>query len=131
MAIVYWNRALKREETELVYGDAGIRFLYGTYPGQRLADWLLSTKPVSQLYGAYQASGVSRGKVEPFVAKFNIPMDEYEAPAGGFKSFNDFFIRKFKPGKRVFAAEPSRMPAPAEARYLAWERVTDDQLFPV
>jgi phosphatidylserine decarboxylase len=129
--IVFWNRAEKREETELVYGDAGIRFLYGTLPGQKLADWLLSTKPVSRLYGAYQAASVSRAKVEPFIRKFGIPMGEYEVPAGGFGSFNDFFIRKFKPGKRVFAADPGRMPAFSEARYLAWEKVTDDQLFPV
>ena len=37
--IVFWNRAEKREETEQVYGDAGIKFLYGTLPGQKLADW--------------------------------------------------------------------------------------------
>ena len=127
--IVFWNRAEKREETEQVYGDAGVRFLYGTFPGQRLADWFLSTKPVSQLYGAYQAASVSHGKIAPFVAKFGIPMQDYEDP--GFRSFNDFFIRKFKPGKRPFAAEAARLPAFAEARYYAWDRITDEQVFPV
>jgi phosphatidylserine decarboxylase len=128
-SIVYWNRAKKAEETEQVYGDAGIRFLYGTFPGQKLADWLLCTRPVSQAYGAYQASGFSRSKIKPFIETFKIPMEEYEDP--GFATFNDFFIRKFKPGKRVFARDAGRMPAFAEARYLAWERVEQDHLFPV
>lgn len=128
-SIVYWNRAKKCEETELVYGDTGVRLLYGTLPGQKLADWVLSGKLVSQAYGAVQASSLSKRKIKPFIRKFGISMDDYEDP--GFKTFNDFFIRKFKPGKRAFAAEANRMPAPCEARYLAWERVEQEQVFPV
>jgi phosphatidylserine decarboxylase len=127
--IVFWNRTEKREETELVYGDAGIKLLYGTYPGQKLADWFLSGRLVSKAYGSYQASRMSRRKVAPFIQAFQIPMEEYEGES--FATFNDFFIRKFKPGKRVFAAELGRMPAFAEARYLAYERITPEQLFPV
>jgi phosphatidylserine decarboxylase len=128
-AIRYWNRAKKCEEIEQVYGDTGIKLLYGTLPGQKLADWILSSKQVSQVYGAYQSSAHSRRKIAPFIETFKIPMEDYEDP--GFLTFNDFFIRKFRPGKRVFASEPGRMPAFAEARYLDWERVTDYQLFPV
>lgn len=128
-AIVYWNRAEKREETEQVYGDAGVKFLYGTLPGQKLADWLLSARLPSRAYGAYQASPLSRHKIAPFVEAFRIPMEEYEDRR--FSSFNDFFIRKFKPGRRVFESQPGRMPAFAEARYLAYERVQPDQVFPV
>jgi len=127
--IVYWNRAEKREQTEQVYGDTGIKLLYGTWPGQKLADVLLSGRLTSQLYGAFQASSLSRGKIAPFIKAFQIPMDEYEDP--GFKSFNDFFIREFKPGCRVFVSQPGRMPAFAEARYLAYERIEAEQVFPV
>lgn len=127
--IVIWNRAEKREEVEQVYGDAGVKFLYGTLPGQRLADWLLSSRLPSQAYGAYQASPLSRHKVAPFVKAFRIPMEEYENKS--FDSFNDFFIRKFKPGRREFVTDPGRMPAFAEARYLAYERIQADQIFPV
>jgi phosphatidylserine decarboxylase len=127
--IVFWNRAKKREETEQVYGDSAVKLLYGTRPGQKAADWLLSARLPSRVYGAFQASALSRRKIAPFIQAFKIPMEEYEDP--GFRSFNDFFVRKFKPGRRKFASEPGRMPAFAEARYLAYERITEDQVFPV
>lgn len=128
-AIRIWNRREKREETELVYGDLGVRLLYGTAPGFALADGLLARKWISRVYGALQSSALSRAKVEPFVRKFGIRMDEYEP--GPFASFNDFFIRKFVPGARAFESSATRMAAPAEARYLAYERVSIDQVFPV
>jgi phosphatidylserine decarboxylase len=127
--IVYWNRSKKREEVEQVYGDAGVRLLYGTMPGQKLADWFLSSRLPSQAYGAFQASRLSRGKIAPFIEQFKIPMEEYEDTR--FASFNEFFIRKFKTGRRAFVADPGRMPAFAEARYLAYARVEQEQLFPV
>ena len=37
-------------------------------------------------------------KIEPFIARYGIPMEEYES--GPFGSFNDFFIRCFRPGAR-------------------------------
>jgi phosphatidylserine decarboxylase len=116
-------------ETELVYGDAWIRRLYGTPSGQTITEHFLSSHLVSRLYGAYQSSPMSRSKIWPFVEDFRIPMNEYEETQ--FKSFNDFFIRRFKPGARSFETTPSRMPAFAEARYFAFDHVTPDQKLPV
>lgn len=127
--ITFWNRASQREEVEQVYGDAGVRFLYANSVGQKIADWILSGSLPSKLYGAYQSSPSSKAAIPPFIAKFKIPMAEYVDP--GFRSFNDFFIRKFKPGVRKFVETSGKMPAPAEARYLAFERVSVDQTFPV
>ena len=126
--IVFWNRAEKRNEIEQVYGDAMIRMLYGNKVGSKVAD-LMAGRGLSVAYGALQSSSISRRKIAPFIQKFKIPMEQYEDP--GFKSFNDFFIRKFKPGMRAFAKSPSQMPAFAEARYLAWQSVRGDQVFPV
>jgi phosphatidylserine decarboxylase len=128
-AITFWNREKETEETEQVYGDAAIRWLYNTLPGQKLADWVLSTRLPSQAYGTFQQSPLSRRKIAPFIKEFSIPMEEFEDP--GYKSFNDFFIRKFKPGMREFAREPGRMPAFAEARYFAWDKVSPEHTFPV
>jgi phosphatidylserine decarboxylase len=127
--IVYWNRAQQREETEKVYGDALVRWLYDTPSGQLVANGALSRALPSKLYGAYQSSALSRRKIEPFIRDFAIPMDEYEP--GPFGSFNDFFIRRFRPGVRVFETSPSLMPAFAEARYLGYENVLPEQTFPV
>lgn len=127
--IAYWNRAAQREEIEQVYGDAAIKWLYGTPLGQKLSDLWLSGRLPSQAYGVYQSSLLSRRKIAPFIKAFGIPMGDYLDEQYG--SFNDFFIRKFKPGKRVFVSDPWRLPAFAEARYLAYDRISRDQVFPV
>ncbi len=128
-SILYWNRKEGREEVEQVYGDAWVRWIYGTQQGQILAESVLSKAFVSRLYGAYQSSELSAHKVRPFIHKFQIPMEEYEEES--FKSFNDFFIRKFKPGARMFVQNPNEMPAFSEARYFAYEKVMPEQTFPV
>lgn len=127
--IVYWNRSSGREEIEKVYGERPMEWLYGTAPGRAIEEGILSRKWVSRLYGLYNSSPFSAHKVEPFIREFGIPMHEFER--GPFRSFNDFFIRKFIPGARPVESRPERMPAFAEARYLGWERIEPGQTFPV
>ena len=128
-AIHYWNRRESREEIEEVYGDALVRWIYGTKPGQQLAERFLWRAVLSQAYGIYQSSQWSRHKIQPFIEKFRIPMEEYQE--GPYLSFNDFFIRKFKSGKRPFVKTPNEMPAFAEARYYAYDQVSPEQKFPL
>lgn len=126
--IKYWNPYTKREEVESVYGSEGIKFLYETKVGQKLSE-VLSQPLFSKIYGVYQSSFISKNKIPGFIKHFNIQMDEYEK--GPFKSFNDFFIRKFLPSKRVFCGEPKDFPAFAEGRYLAFGKMTANTEFPV
>ena len=127
--ITYWNRRKQKIEVEQVYGDASLRWVYESRLGQFLADHVLSKSFVSQLYGAYQSSRMSSQKIQSFIQQFQIPMQEFEE--GPFQSFNDFFIRKFKPGYRPFTQKSEELPAFAEARYYAFEKVGRDQKFPV
>ena len=120
-AIRYWDRRNQREQTEQVYGDAAVRFFYGTRIGQKLADSVFSRDIPSRLYGLYQSSPLSRREIGRFIREFKIGMDEFEQE--DFRSFNEFFIRKFKPGLRPFVSEVGRMAAFSEARYLAYEAV--------
>jgi phosphatidylserine decarboxylase len=57
-------------------------------------------------------------------------MDEYE-DTEHYASFNEFFIRKFKNGARKFTADTSELPAFAEGRYFAFEKVGEKQVFPI
>ncbi|MGZ3688726.1 MAG: phosphatidylserine decarboxylase [Bdellovibrionota bacterium] len=127
--IVYWNRTKGAQEEEQVYGEKFVNWLYGTTKGRRLADGFLSGRAFSQIYGEYQSSLLSRHKIKPFIEKFQIPMSEYAEER--FGSFNDFFIRKFRPGARTFVSDPRVLPAFSEARYLAWDKVLPEQTFPV
>lgn len=127
--ILYWNRRKSQIETERVFGEQFVRFTYGTPPGRFLTNSLLVRASFSQAYGVYQSSTLSRHKIEPFIRDYEINMSEFEDP--GFQSFNDFFIRRFKPGARQFCESPRELPAFAEARYFAFDRITDSQTFPV
>lgn len=127
--IIYWNRKTRQVETERVFGEQFVQFTYGTLPGKLLTNTVLVRATFSKAYGAYQGSRFSHHKIAPFIADYHIDMNEFEDP--GFKSFNDFFIRRFKPGARKFADRPGDFPAFAEARYFAFDRITESQTFPI
>ena len=48
-----------------------------------------------------------------------------------YRSFAEFFDRRFRPGVRRFPSVPEEMGAFAEARYFGWRKVKPDQKFPV
>lgn len=123
------SRRTGKKEKEIVYGDLGVRLLYGNPLGFALADSFLVRKWISKVYGALQSSAKSGGKVAGFVEKFRIPMEQYEE--GPFKSFNDFFIRRFRAGQRSFPKEAVVMGAFAEARYLAFQDISRPISIPV
>lgn len=127
--IQFWNREKQALETEKVYGEGAVRWLYTSTPGKILTDWILSRRSVSVAYGWLQDSSWSARKVAPFIKNFSIPIGDYSRSE--FRSFNDFFIREFKPGMRPFCQAPGEMPAFAEARYYAFESVPETQELPV
>ena len=135
--IQIFNRSTQQVEVEKVYGEGGVRFLYKNSIGKAIR-FFLTGSFFSQRYGWFQDHPLSRRKVAPFIENFNIPIEDYEPGSvealnieSSYKSFNEFFIRKFKPGKRNFIADKNIMPAFSEARYYGWESISDDQIFPV
>lgn len=135
--IKYFNRMTGQNEIEKVYGDWFIKFLYTSVAGQKVGS-VFTNKYFSKIYGAFQDLPQSHKKVRPFIEKFNINMDDYEVgtrpaldPRDSYRTFNEFFIRKFKMGKRNFVSEPHRMPAFAEARYVGFEAINDKDHYPV
>lgn len=135
--IKYFNRMNGKHEIEKVYGDAFIKFLYCSVAGKKVGS-MFTNKYFSKAYGAFQDLPSSHRKVKPFIEKFNINMDDYEPgsrpsldPRDSYRSFNEFFIRKFKIGKRSFVADKGRMPAFAEARYVGFDAVDEKKTYPV
>jgi phosphatidylserine decarboxylase len=127
-AIQIFNRKTQKQEFERVMGEAPMRKLYGTRLGMQLAQ-VLSSPWMSQVYGRYQSSARSKRAIPQFIKTFQIPMNEFESE--DFKSFNDFFIRKFKSGQRNYPTIASQMGAPAEGRYFAFDSVTDKTPLPI
>lgn len=56
-------------------------------------------------------------------------MSDYVAQ--DYATFNDFFIRQFRPEARMFVDDEARLPAWAEGVCLAWEQIRGDETFPV
>ena len=117
-SIQIWNPRTQRLEVEKVYGEASVRWMYETAIGRFLGETALSRRWMSQLYGSYQSTGLSRSKIQPFIEKFQVPMDEFVVES--YASFNEFFVRRFKLGARSFPSNPSVMGAFAEGRYFAF-----------
>ncbi len=133
--IRYFNRYNSCLETEDIYGGAVMKWLYQSTSGKCLSA-LLCRRFVSQIFGAMQNTTRSRRKINAFIHNYDIQMDEYLPAEGGtleipYSTFNQFFIRRFKSGKRPFNTKPNILPAFAEGRYLGYEQVRSDQVFSI
>lgn len=122
--IRFWDRKSNAYQIEKVYGDQAIKLAYENPLGRFLTQHVLTKPWLSKLYGEIQSTKKSAEKIPEFIRKFEINMNEYEETT--YNSFNDFFIRKFRPGVRPFKHSPSHLSAFAEARYLAYESVNDE-----
>lgn len=116
-----------------MYGGAAVDFAYQNPIGLTLTENFFARPTlgrfISRAMGLYQDSAYSTKAIPTFIENYQIPMQEFEEKK--YSSFNDFFIRKFKPGLRPFSSDPGVFSAGAEARYLALENMTLDCHFPV
>ena len=101
---------------EKTFGETFIEWSYLNPVGRRITGSPLVQKLVSAATGAWMQSPFSRARIDSFVKDFEIPMQEFVEPEGGFLSFNDFFVRKLRPGMRSFPTNPSDLGSPAEGR---------------
>ena len=108
------NGRLVDEKTE---GFLGLSFLYATLIGKAIRP-LINRRFINIIYAWYQNSRLSRRKIAPFIAKHHIKIDDFEQPGSGYQSFNDFFIRKLKPGRRTIDARPEILVSPADSKLL-------------
>jgi len=99
---------------------------------------MIASKMFSRLYGNAQDSPKSAQKVPTFLKNFDIQIDQYQKGSftenpieTSYKSFNEFFIRKFQEGQRTFTPNDNEMGAFAEARYFGHESMSDDLKIPV
>ncbi len=135
MDIKFYNRVTGKVENEKVYGSEMIEWLYQSKTGQYLS-YFLCKAPFSYLYGKFQDTDLSKNKIEKFIKDYQINMDDFEVENTNklevpYKNFNNFFIRKFKKGKRDFVKDVNLMGAFAEARYYGYQAIDNHQNYPV
>jgi len=93
----------------------GARFLYENFFGKILRCFF-NTRLMAKLCGVYQNSSFSKKNIVSFIKKHNIDETEFEKDVSEFSSFNDFFIRKLKPGARPIAFDSNIFVSPADSK---------------
>ncbi len=79
--------------------------------------------------GFWADSKVSSFFIKPFIKRYKIDMSECEVPEGGYKTFNEFFYRKLKPGTRQIDLNPNNVISPADCKLLVIERLSSESSF--
>ena len=95
----------------------GLNFLYKSAAGRILLK-ALCAPALSRAAGRFLDSPLSHFLIKPFVKKNNIDLSDYQTD--GIKSFNQFFRRKIKDGKRPFDLRPESLCAPCDGLLSAW-----------
>ena len=90
-----------------------LKSLYGTFAGRCLLK-ILTQPTVSKAAGAFMDSGLSAPLIKPFIRKNNINISEYQM--NGIKSYNDFFTRRVKSGKRPIELAANAFISPCDAK---------------
>lgn len=76
-------------------------------------------KTVSKASSLYMDSKYSVKKIDKFIKKNKIDMTDY--PDRKYNSFNDFFTRKVKKGKRPFSKKPDDLISVADSKLLVYK----------
>ena len=122
--IRYFNRHTASFETEEVYGEKFLRWTYGQ-PLGAIALWAMVKRPFfSAWFGRRMSTPESAARVSPFIARYGLDPAEFADPPASFRSFNEFFSRKLKPGARPIDADESSVVFPADGRHLGFERAS-------
>ncbi len=118
--IRYYNRYTRTTETEQIYGEKWLRWTYETPSGRFAVAALLRRALFSHWYGWRMSRGISAQRVLPFIADYNLDVDEFAKSPLEFKSFNDFFYRALKKEARPIAPGDDVAVFPADGRHLVF-----------
>jgi phosphatidylserine decarboxylase len=121
--IRYFHRARKTVETELVFGESWLRWTYGNPLGRLTLELLVKRALLSRIYGWRMNRRYSAQGILPFISKYDVDVDDFAKSPFTFKTFNDFFFRAMKAGRRPIAAGERVAVLPADGRHLAFQNV--------
>lgn len=126
--IRFYNRHSQREEVERVYGEAYLRWAYGTVLG-KLTMWAIVRRAwFSHLYGWRMQRNASKSRILPFIKEYGLDPSEFSASLDHFESFNAFFIRQLKTSARPIDKNALAV-FPADGRHTAYTDLQPNNLF--
>lgn len=95
-----------------------LKKLYGTVSGRILLK-TLTAPALSKAVGRFMDSELSKPLIKPFIRKNNIDTSEYCMNYIG--SYNAFFTRKIKKGKRPIDFEPDHLISPCDSKLTVYK----------
>lgn len=120
-----YDRRTDTYEEIVQYGAGKLAFLYNNPLGRLLLGIAVSPF-VSNVYAWKNSRKSSAKKIPGFIKEHNIDMSDYEDRE--YKSFNDFFTRKIRYGKRPVDMTPEALISPADSKLLVYEIEKDTTL---
>lgn len=121
------NEVCERERKQYIEdkskSSSMLKFLYNTVIGRILLKLIFTRKTVSNIYGFYMKSRLSKAKIDKFIEKHNIDLEEYEKTE--YKNFNEFFIRQIKKENRPVNMNKNVLIAVADGKLKRY-KITED-----
>lgn len=116
--IIYYDRYRSETCVEKIYGDAALRWTYGTLAGRLSLNLMVKRALFSRWYGWRMDQPATKSKITPFIREYGLDAGEFERNVDDFANFNEFFYRKLKPEARPIDADPASVVFPADGRHL-------------
>jgi phosphatidylserine decarboxylase len=117
-AIAFFNRLTGQVEEEVIYGEASLRWVYGSPLGRAALHTLVKRAAFSKIYGLLMDRPSSAAKIQPFITKYGLVEADFADAVESYSCFNDFFSRKLKPEARPLAGDDQTLVFPADGRHL-------------
>lgn len=68
---------------------------------------------------------MSKRKIKKFVKRLDIDVDEAEKDLKTYRSFNEFFARRLRPGSRPVDPDPRTLVSPGDGRITVFPAIDD------
>ena len=131
MKVEIYDRLHGEVVEECVLGGGLLRLAYESALSPLFRSTFLKTGAISRLLGWYCDTAWSSRKVDGVVKQLNIDMADFEEPIGGFQTFNQWFVRRLKPGARPFDPDPQVLSSPADCRLTVIPKLDETTAIPV
>ncbi len=123
--VEYFNRYTGKVETEQIYGEGFLRWVYGNPLGKLSLEGLVKRALFSRWYGSRMDTAASRSRVAPFIHTYRLDAAEFADQPDSYRTFNQFFYRKLKPSARPIATDPDAAVFPADGRHLGFQNIQE------
>ena len=86
--VTFFNRYSQKMETEAIYGESYLKFIYGN-PLGKLALWAAVKRSFfSKWYGSRMSAQSSAKKISPFISDYNLDASQFVDSLENFESFH-------------------------------------------